>query len=471
MNIVKQVLTIGAGTFLNILISVLTTPIITRIVDPNEYGMLTIFNTYVGMIASFCYLGLNDALLRFFFDYETKQEKKGLLKLCITIPIIISFVTSVISVYLFKIGVLKSKFTNIALFLLCLNVIFSVWNYISMEMLQNLKKSNQYSLTIVSQKITYCVSAISLLLVFKKEYFFILALSTTLSTLVSAILSTYFSKEYWNFKNISYPKNIDVIIKYAIPISIYFVIYSIYDTVTTLMVENACSEYDVGIFGSAFSLVGMFAIIQTAFTIMWRPIQTEHYTLYPNDTSILSKGNRYITVIMLFVGINVIMFKDVLCLFLGEKYRSAAQIIPFLIFNPIINTMISTVTSGIEKAKKSSSRALIIIVSIMVLYSLNSLLLPLIGARGAGISITVSLVVQYYLTVMFSNKYYYVDYGVRKSIIAILTVCGFATYVTFKSFSIIYLGLYVLCMIVFVVVYYKDIKEMVTMALSQIKHR
>ena len=48
----------------------ITTPLITRIADPSEYGQLSVFNAYADIMLAFLYLGLDRSLMRFFYDDE-----------------------------------------------------------------------------------------------------------------------------------------------------------------------------------------------------------------------------------------------------------------------------------------------------------------------------------------------------------------------------------------------------------------
>ena len=45
----KQFTIIGGGTFFNLLLGLFSTPVITRIVAPSEYGQLSIFTMYSGI--------------------------------------------------------------------------------------------------------------------------------------------------------------------------------------------------------------------------------------------------------------------------------------------------------------------------------------------------------------------------------------------------------------------------------------
>lgn len=72
----------------------------------------------------------------------------------------------------------------------------------------------------------------------------------------------------------------------------------------------------------------------------------EHYVKDKADVTFYQKGNQIITVIMFCVGFSLILFKDVFAVLLGSKYREAAYILPFLIFNPIMYTVSETTVNG-----------------------------------------------------------------------------------------------------------------------------
>lgn len=73
----KHFFMIGIGTALNLLIGLLTTPIITRIVDPIEYGQLSIFTIYSNVAVMVLCLGLDQALVRYYYQSEDKKYKKS----------------------------------------------------------------------------------------------------------------------------------------------------------------------------------------------------------------------------------------------------------------------------------------------------------------------------------------------------------------------------------------------------------
>lgn len=461
MKLLKDFFVVGIGTVLNVLLSFFTGPIITRIVDPAENGKLTVFNTYVGIITSLFYFGLNEALLRFFYSYKEKEGKKRLLKLCVVLPSFAFAVVFCIALIMFLNGLLEIQYSLFVFLILSLCILFTILERMSNVMLQNTFNSKKYSEALVLKKAVYCFGSILLLHFFRGSQFYILALMTTASVIISTMIGVIGTKEYWEFKEIGFPDNKKEIFQYSLPMYVYFFVYSLYDSIDKLFINRFCTEEEVGIYSAAFSLVGVYSVVHMAFKAFWQPTQTKYYTENPDDLTFIQKGNRYITIIMLFLGFNTMMFKDVIFLFLGESYRSGVQLLPFLVFNPIINTMIWTVTSGIEISQKSYLKIIIIVLSLLVMTVGSVVLIPLIGIKGSGISMAVSLIIQYYLTVYYSNKNKYIDYGMGKFNINLVFILILAFITTFRNFDAITVFSYFVCLFVFVITYFPDLKDLV----------
>lgn len=60
------------GTCLNILISIITTPIITRLVTPTDYGQWSLFVTYTNTAQAVILMGLDQAFVRFYYKLKLR---------------------------------------------------------------------------------------------------------------------------------------------------------------------------------------------------------------------------------------------------------------------------------------------------------------------------------------------------------------------------------------------------------------
>lgn len=467
---IKHFFVIGLGAIINIFISFFGTPVITRLVDPVEYGQLSIFNSYVGIIASVAYLGLNEGLIRFFYEYKSFDEKKSLFKLCLYVSITMSLILSFIVFILSSLGLIGIHYSSYMMFIFLANIVLTVLNTISISMIQTQQDSKTYSMAVVAQKAGYYGVSILMLILLKGKYLLSLVLGTTAGLIVSIVICVTKTKNYWNFKDIKFPNNSKDILKYSYPLCAYFVIFSIYDVVDKLLLENFSSDYEVGLYTAAFSIVGLFTVVQAAFTVMWKPILTENYTNNSENKEYIRKSNIYMTFITTALGLSVIFAKDILVLFVGEKFRSCSIIIPFLVFNPVFNMLLSTVIGGIEKTKKSFYRIIIITLSTIWLFVLSYILIPMLGAIGSAISMASSLVFQYYITMYISEKCYKTNIDIKRSVLCTTMMILYASLGTFiVGKKIVVFIAYPLLVGLLLLMYFNEIKEMVVLAFKQIK--
>ena len=97
VSFIRHFLNVGIGTFINLLLGFISTPLITRIADPSEYGQLSIFNAYADIALAILFIGLDRGIVRYFYAEEKAEDKKSLLKLCFLGPMISAF--AVLAVY------------------------------------------------------------------------------------------------------------------------------------------------------------------------------------------------------------------------------------------------------------------------------------------------------------------------------------------------------------------------------------
>lgn len=470
-SFLSHFLVIGAGTFLNLLIGLATTPIITRIVDPDIYGRLSIFNVYVGIVVMILCLGLDQTLVRFFYQSNELNDKKRLLKFCFLIPFICSIIFSIIIFSLSVTDIVKFEFSSTIIFVLGLNVIFSVANRISQLVLRLMYESKAYSFCNVLHKVVYVVLALIGIKIFKNHYLLILTIATSISVLIPTFYAVVYSKKFWKWKGISFPDNKVELIKYGLPLILSMGLTTLFQAIDKLFLNHYCEYSDVGIYSSAMTLINVFAIVQTTFNALWGPMQVEHYTNNQEDKSFFQRGNGLITVVMFFIGIHLMLFKDVFAVLLGEEYREAAYIMPFLIFNPIMYTISESSNCGIGFSKKSYLNIIVAAGACLTNVVGNFILVPEYGCKGAAISTGIAYIVFWFLRMVLSNKYYYVDYKVGKFFCLLLVTVIYAYFNTFFVFGLWTIIGYIVCMVIFVFLYRQNFVEGIQLLKKQLVNK
>lgn len=455
----KHFAIIGGGTFLNLLLGVFTTPLITRIVDPDEYGQHSFFLLYANLALLILLLGMDQGLGRFYFLKAEREYRRALLFRCVQYPFFVTLAVAAIVIVVSVTGLVHLEFPPIIMSLLCGYTFFEVLFRFGLNVNRLEYNSKMYSALNIALKAIYVGLALPLLLIFKGNDLLMLCIASTGSVFVVLVISILSQKEMWNIRaNNDAACSVDRVdlIKYAFPLTITMGITYLFQALDRLSIKHFCTYADVGVYASTISLVNIFMIIQTTFNTLWSPMAIEHFSNDPEDKTFYQKGNQTITVIMFFLGVSLILCKDVFALLLGEKYREAAYILPFLIFHPMMYTISETTVIGINFMKKSNMTILIAGVSCLANFVGNTILVPRIGPKGAAISTGLSYILFFALRTLISNHYFYVDFKLKKFTILTIVVCAYAFYNTFVKFNWLSIVGYVVCVLV-IVFLYKDV--------------
>lgn len=457
-NILKHFAIIGGGTFLNLLFGLFTTPLITRIVDPEEYGQHSVFLLYANLAVLVLLLGMDQGFGRFYFERPDRDYKRALLFRCVRYPVILTVGATALVLIGSVSGLVQFEFSPFIMTLLCVYTFLEILFRFGINIAKQEYNSKMYSALNLFIKAAFCGIAVPLLLLVEENDLLILCIASTCSALVVVVISIISQREMWNFK-----KNNDAactisrreLIQYSFPLTITMGLTYLFQALDRLSIKHYCSYAEVGIYASTMTLVNVFAIIQTSFSTVWGPMAMEHYNTDPEDRLFYQKGNQIITVVMFACGATLIFCKDIFALLLGEKYREAAYILPFLIFHPIMYTISETTVLGINYMKKSKMTILIAGASCLANFIGNTILVPRIGGQGAAISTGLSYILFFVLRTIISNHYFYIDFKLKKFTILTIFVCAYAFYNTFVKFNWMSIVGYVVCVLL-IIVLYKD---------------
>jgi O-antigen/teichoic acid export membrane protein len=98
----------------------------------------------------------------------------------------------------------------------------------------------------------------------------------------------------------------------------------------------------------------------------------------------------------------------------------------------------------------------------------NTLLVPKLGCQGAAISTGISYIVFFALRTFFSNRYYYIDYALKRFSIITIIAIAYAWYNTFFNFNIISILGYAICILTLFILYKNECFEGFVIAKKQL---
>lgn len=460
-SVFKHFISIGTGTVLSMLVGFLTTPVLTRLVGTAEYGQYSIFTMYASIALMVLCMGFDQALIRYFYRFDTIDYQRIILRECVTLPLLCTLLTAIVVNILCWCGAVRFEFEPKIMTTLTILVLFQVMNRIDLILLRVTYQTKLYSMLQVLTKVLFAGLAIIGCLLLNTQKLFVLTVASVISYGVVTVIGIGSQRALWDFRKIRerYALNRKELYQYAFPFIVSMGITTLFQAIDKISLKQFCSYEEVGIYSSAITMVHVFAIVQTTFGAIWSPMVVEHYEKEPEDRTFYQKGFRTMTFVMFFMGISLILCKDLFVMLLGKDYRGSAAMIPFLCLSPIMLTISDTTVIGITFSKKSYLQIIVSAVACVTNIVGNTLLVPVYGGVGAAISTGLSYIVFFAMRTILSNRYFPMKWGMGKFFVITMLFLGYALYNTFCAFGIVTILGYVAILAVLIVVYRDVIQD------------
>ncbi len=431
-KLISKFLSFSIGNWLIALIAVVSTPIITRIFVPEELAKFAMFELAVNVLAILAIFGLDNSYVRFFYE-EKKEDRRFLLRDSIKLPLILSFCLCVLLV-VNSTRLSKALFGYIdtsLVYALAFTFLLMVIHRFAMLVLRMEQRGKTFSSLNAGMKFMDLL-VLFLILIFINSSFEVLIYARILAVLMTVAVALFLGKNHWNLlgKKPVLKHKFSAIFKYGSPLLVTTLVSWLLQSFDRVMIQQMCSYSQLGIYVSAFNLVGILTILQVSFTTFWTPVAYESYEK-GIDSSFYTRMARIVALIMFVVSVLTIMFKDVIILLLGSKYHDARLIVPFLVLIPMMYTISEVTVIGINFRKKSYYHLILSIVICLVNVLGNLLLIPTFGAVGAAVSTGLSYVLFLILRTYFSLRLYPVNYNLRMLSLKIVLLIVYASVVTF----------------------------------------
>lgn len=457
-NLIKKFLSFSIGGYINILIGFFTVPITTRILSPEQYGISSLITTITSFMFVICCLGTEQGFVRFF--YEEKEDNRGnLLSNCLFYPIFISLVVFVL-IYILRdkisIFLLGHKEKNIWLTFIGM-IFFSSLNNFSLLIIRMQQKGKLYSFFNVLSK--------------SLEFFFILILyklygdnyktlifATLYSLILVVTISIIIEKNIWKFKGKAKTDKKEILL-YSLPLTLTMALNWVFGSSDKIIIKMLSNTTELGLYSGAFKIIALLSVLQSGFTTFWTPVSLEHYIENPGDLSFYKKANDYLSLIFFSIGIGILMFRNIIILLLGEKYYEAIYIMPMLTLMPIMYLLSETTHIGISFKKKTNYYLYISIIVAIVNLIGNIILIPSLGAKGAGISTGISYILFFSLKTYFSIKLINFKFELKKVYFSVFLILIYTLILSFYDNVFFTLISGIIIEIIILIVYYPTLKE------------
>lgn len=467
----KKFIEFAIGNGIVLLLGFISSPIITRIISPEELGKSSMFTTFTSLMIVIVMMGIDQAYIRYYYD-EDEEVRGGLLGKSLGITIGLNLIVT-LGLILFYKQVSYFIVDNTSFFLVILiliHTIFSIIGNFAMIHVRMKQKGKLYSLLNVINKASYLIFVGLLFVVFKDNYLTII-IATILANIMKMIWAIYSEKNDW--KRIGHINNIKTttkdLITYGMPFIFSMAITWIFQSVDKVSLRIFSSYEEIGLYTGAMTIIALLNNFQGAFTTFWTPVAYEKYYSNPEDTSFFSNINQIVSAVMLLISIGLIATKDIVIGLLGKDYQGAQFIFPFLVLMPIMYTISETTVLGINFKKKTKYH--IYIASFSAIFNIigNLLLVPKLGAKGAAISTGLAYVVFFLSRTYYAGKFYKIKFYMGRFWVCAISVYILAAYSSIYKFNYVILFLSAFSTILVIFMYRKIILDLISSILKKNK--
>lgn len=372
------------------------TPLLTRVMTPEnyaQYGNLTTFGT---LIMSLTFLGLDEAYMRFYNESEYPVGK--LIGKCLITPIIIALAFVLILILIEPSRVLSNTVFGVSIhtpeLLLCgCYIIVMIIQRIFMLTARIEERAWNYAIAEVAIKASF----ISVIIIAVGSHLSInlriveLALITSyvIAILINAFVVLKCWSRYTNTKCIEHDHKYLYKYGYSFAISnslIYFV-----PMIERIIMRSTMGMSDLGVYTSSQIFATVINLFSVSLNSVWLPyVYRVDYEGERFKTIFHSVGVCVVWFSAMLLGFTV-MTRRWLVMLLGGSYSQAYVIAPAILFGACMTIVMNVYSIGINLKCKTSYHILTPILQGVISVILCRLLIPGLGLSGAGIAIVVSL--------------------------------------------------------------------------------
>ena len=298
-------------------------------------------------------------------------------------------------------------------------------------------------LNITSQIINFFVLIFFIL--FYQKSFRSIVYSTILGLILNTFICFIFTDKSFLKNKFSLSKELQkLLLKFSLPLVPATLLTWLLNSFDKVGLRNWSSFEELGLYAAAFKIVALLSVFQNIFTTAWVPIAYKWYDINVANEK-FENVSSVVLAVMTFLFSCIVVFRDIILMFLGSEYRGTSEIFVFLLFVPVMYTISETTCLGINFSKKTTYNLYVSILAVVVNLIGNYLLIPVWGALGAAVSTCISYIVFFWARTILSRHVWF-RFSLSKFIVNQFLLVSFGiNMLTFESLFIEFGIFFVIC--------------------------
>ena len=405
-GILRKFSSFSIGPIVGAAINLLTTPVITYFISPEEYGKASMFTLALSIIQLMVFLGMDQAYAKRYYESEDKSSLfinavAPSIILVIVFEVVAYLIRNSLSTWLFD----SSNEVDCVYCLIAIVPALAAERFLMLGIRMS-QRGKLYSAMTITLKILILVATVGCLSFFQKSFRSVIV-GTTIAQIIFAFLLWFKQRKELSINLQKLELNeIYLLLKFGLPLVPTTIIGWILTGMDKVMLRSMCTYSDLGIYGVAAKIAAVLTILQTCFTTFWVPLAYQWHS-EKKPLSSFTRVGRYVTSVMSITFLLVIIFRDIIFLLFPSSYNGAKYVVPFLLFTPIMYTISEVTVMGIYFNEKTGWTVIVSLASGIVNLCLNTILIPKLGAIGAAIATGFSYITFFWIRTILSRRIWF----------------------------------------------------------------
>ncbi len=461
------------ATVLPRMLSFLLVPLYTNQLPTEEYGKVSIIFSYFVLFNVILAYGMETAFFRFFNKESDKEKVVSTSAISIATS---SFVFLMIA-FLLKEQIsvwidIKLEYINLVIWILLLDALV----IIPFSWLRVKERPIRYAIVkIANVAINFGLNIFFLLFLKELSFYFsvidwickddyeisyIFISNLIASGFALLVLLPFYAKIKYRFDRILWKK----MMKYAMPILIAGIAYSINETFDRILLDHLLpenvAEHMVGVYSACYKLALFMTLFATAFRLGIEPFFF-NYAENKNAPETYARITKYFVILGSFIFLFVIVFVHILKIaFLRDaSYWEAVKIVPFILLANFCLGIYHNLSVWYKVTDRTRFGAYISVFGAIVTLLLNFLLIPEYTYVGSAIATLAAYGSMMILSWYLGRKYYPIPYDLKKIGMYLALSIGFSI-ISFYIFDSNYMISIPLLLLFLVILYASEKKEL-----------
>lgn len=426
----------------------LSIPILTRLLDVEDYGVLGVFNSISAILIIIFGLGIRGSVTRYY--YEDSKDFDSFLGSNVILLGIFGLVL-LSSLYYFRDFLagyfeISSEVFTFAVLIALLSTMHEIY----LAYLQGSKQSKEYSLLSMLKSFFILALTIGIILQLDKNKFFGQIYA---QLIVITLISGYALFRILKISKINVSKKyLSYSLLFGIPVVFHLISQSVLSSFDQIIINQLVGEKETGLYSFAYQIGFIQSIISMGVLKSWTPIFYEKKKS-GKSLDIENLAKKYSIIVYILAFCLMLFSYEIIYVMSDVKFHSSQDIVPIVVLSYVFFFLYTLYVGYSFYHKKTYLIAIFSLITGLVNIYLNYLLIPVYGFKAAAYTTLISYFVLFALH--FINVKFIVKEGqmIRlKHLIPnlVLIVLMYILFVWVKSFVSNYILLFLLKVILLV---------------------